>query len=452
MKMLIKKIVAESLVCAVVVGFIPFLHVNQVAIAAEKYANTYEDITFTSEEESATTTVTQIVNPTTAPTQTPEVVTSPGITTTPTVEPMSTPFVEVFIQFIDGDNCNMGIARPQYDGDITYVTVKIIPPYEEKEGYRFLGWENNNGLYQPDEEIKVYQPQDCMFYAKWEKVEPTITPAATSVVTTGSVTATPIVTTEGPMPTPLADPFIVFVDGDNDRFELARPQEEGYTTYLIIKLIEPYEKKEGYRFLGWENNSGLYQPGEVVKVCGEDGYVFYAKWEKVESITTPVATSTVTNGSATATPVVTTTEPEATATVEPKATATETATAEPEATPTVTPIATETSNVDSPVKASEEGIEELEKKTNADTEKKEKAKKASLEIITKANKKFVVGKKYRIKVKRINTNKKIRWFVSNKKVATINEKTGVLKAKKAGKVTITVICGKLKKKITLRIS
>ena len=22
-----------------------------------------------------------------------------------------------------------------------------------KEGYRFLGWENNNGLYQPDEEV-----------------------------------------------------------------------------------------------------------------------------------------------------------------------------------------------------------------------------------------------------------------------------------------------------------
>lgn len=434
MKMSIRKIVAGFLVCAVSVGFIPFLHVNQVAIAAEKVEKAYEEVTFTNGEEST------------------EFIASPCITTTPTAEPMSTPFVEVFIQFIDGEECYMGIARPQYDGDTTYVNVKIIPPYEEKEGYRFLGWENNNGLYQPDEEIKIYQPQDCMFYAKWEKVEVSKTPAATSVVTTGSVSATPIVTTEGPMPTPLAEPFIVFVDGDNASFELARPQKEGYTTYLIIKLIEPYEKKEGYRFLGWENNSGLYQPGEEVKVCGEDGYAFYAKWEKVESITTPVATSTVTNGSATATPVVTTTEPEVTATVEPEATETETA--EPEATPipTVTPISTETPNADSPVKASEEGIEELEKKTNADTEKKEKAKKASLEIITKGNKKFVVGKKYRIKVKRINTNKKIRWFVSNKKVATINEKTGVLKAKKAGKVTITVICGNLKKKITIRVS
>ena len=378
---------------------------------------------------------------------------------------MSAPFVEVFIQFIDGDNCNMGIARPQYDGDTTYVTVKIIHPYMIKEGYRFLGWENNNGLYQPDEEVKIFQPQDCIFYAKWEKVEPTTTPVATSAVITGSATATPIVPCEEE---PLADPYIVIVDGDNASFELARPQKEGYTTYLIIKLIEPYEKKEGYRFLGWDNYSGLYQPGEEVKVCGEDGYAFYAKWEKVESITTPVATSTVTNGSATATPVVTTTEPEVTATVEPEATvtvepeatatvepkATATETAEPEATPipTVTPIATETSNVDSPVKASEEGIEELEKKTNADTEKKEKGKKASLKIVTNANKKFVVGKRYRIKVKRINTNKKLKWSVSNKKIAIINGKTGLLKAKKAGKVTITVVCGSLNKKITIRVS
>ena len=305
MKMSIRKLVAGFLICAVVAGSTPFSNFSLITVSQVQAASqeTEDNLEYLQEKTPAQTTI---------PTQTPEVVTSTCVTATPTEGPMSTPFVEVFIQFIDGDNCNMGIARPQYDGDTTYVTVKIIHPY----------------------------------------------------------------------------------------------------------MI-----KEGYRFLGWENNSGLYQPGEEVKVCGEDGYAFYAKWEKVESITTPVATSTVTNGSATATPVVTTTEPEvtatvepeaaatvepeatvtvepeATATVEPKATATETATAEPEATPTVTPIATETSNVDSPVKASEEGIEELEKKTNADTEKKEKGKKASLKIVTNANKKFVVGKRYRIKVK-----------------------------------------------------
>ena len=146
--MSIRKIVAGFLVCAVGVGFIPFLSVNQVATAAEKVEKTKEEVIFTKGEE---------------PT---EFIASPCVTTIPTAEPMSTPFVEVFIQFIDGEECYMGIARPQYDGDTSYVNVKIIHPYEEKEGYRFLGWENNNGLYQPDEEIKVYQSQDCMFYAK----------------------------------------------------------------------------------------------------------------------------------------------------------------------------------------------------------------------------------------------------------------------------------------------
>lgn len=290
MKMSIRKLVAGFLICAVVAGSTPFSNFSLITVSQVQAASqeTEDNLEYLQEKTPAQTTI---------PTQTPEVVTSTCVTATPTEGPMSTPFVEVFIQFIDGDNCNMGIARPQYDGDTTYVTVKIIHPYMIKEGYRFLGWENNNGLYQPDEEVKIFQPQDCIFYAKWEKVEPTTTPVATSAVITGSATATPIVPCEEE---PLADPFIVFVDGDNASFELARPQKEGYTTYLIIKLIEPYEKKEGYRFLGWENNSGLYQPGEEVKVCGEDGYAFYAKWEKVESITTPVATSTVTNGSATA--------------------------------------------------------------------------------------------------------------------------------------------------------
>ena len=171
-----------------------------------------------------------------------------------------------------------------------------------------------------------------------------------------------ITPTEEPMPTPLADPFIQFVDGENTRTEIGSSQIEGYTTYLIVKMIEPYKKKEGYRFLGWKNNCGLYQPGDEVKVCGKGGYIFYAKWKRIET------------------------------------------------------------------------------------------KKASLKIVTKANKQFIVGKKYRIKVKRSNTNKKIKWSVSNKKVAAINKKTGVLKAKKVGTVTITVTCGSLKRKIRIRIS
>ena len=91
------------------------------------------------------------------------------------------------------------------------------------------------------------------------------------------------------------------------------------------------------------------------------------------------------------------------------------------------------------------------KEVSQTSNKTSKAKKASLSILTSKNKKFVAGKKYTLKAQKKNTSKKLKWSVSNKKIATINENTGVLKAKKAGKVTITVTCGDLKKKITIKI-
>ena len=103
-----------------------------------------------------------------------------------------------------------------------------------------------------------------------------------------------------------------------------------------------------------------------------------------------------------------------------------------------------------------QGIAPLDKQENGsvkgfDKVKKEKSKKEKVEISTSEKKSFKVGKRYTIKAKKYNSEKNLKWSVSNKKIATINSKTGVLKAKKSGKVTVTVTCGKVKDKIIIRI-
>lgn len=107
---------------------------------------------------------------------------------------------------------------------------------------------------------------------------------------------------------------------------------------------------------------------------------------------------------------------------------------------------------------SDQGIAPLDKENQASAkgfddvkEEKKTSKKAKVNISTSKKKKFKVGKKYTIKAKKYNTESNLKWSVSNKKIATIDSKTGILKAKKAGKVTITVTCGKVKDKITIRI-
>lgn len=318
-KMLIREAVSGYFMCAVAVGTIPVMDVSPVAVLQVQAASgeTEENIT-------------PSVTPTFAPTQKPEVTTAPCVTAMPTDEVMSTPFVEVFVEFIDGEHCDLGITRPRYDEETTYILVQIIEPYEKKEGYRFLGWENTKGIYQPGEVVKVYDPEDDTFYAKWEKIEPTATPVATS-------TATADVATE-----------------------------------------------------------------------------------------TPDTTGVVNTTSVTATSIAT-----ITSTVK----------------PTVTPVVTNTPSAG----VSDKEREEKETKNKTDAPVKLRERKATLKFVTKANEYFVAGKKYRLKVKRVNISKKVKWLVSNEKIAKINEKTGVLKTKKAGKVTISVTCGNVTKKITIRI-
>lgn len=62
-----------------------------------------------------------------------------------------------------------------------------------------------------------------------------------------------------------------------------------------------------------------------------------------------------------------------------------------------------------------------------------------------------VGKSYQFKAIASNTEEKLQWTVSNKKVASINKATGKLKAKKAGKVTVKVTCGDVEKKFKVTI-
>lgn len=310
-------------------------------------------------------------------------------------------------------------------------------------------------------------------------------PGTTQIIatsTTGAQTKTTVVVSaaqpiETPTPTPLETPkgdyYAYFKDGDKSWQSSLYPVRAGGSSIQMPEV----EEKDGYRFLGWDNGVGIYQPGEWAPMHNLTDSTFVAQWEKIEETEatpttkptptveptaeptaepTPTPTSAtcgaVTTGSAITTPAVATAEPIPTPedpsipVVTPVATDySETEEEEP----TATPIATEEPESDSAIKKLEEGIKELD--NEADTEKNEQTKKASLKIVTKASKKFTAGKKYTLKAKKTNTNKTLKWSVSNKKIATINEKTGVLKAKKAGKVTVTVTCGSLKQKITIKI-
>ena len=79
---------------------------------------------------------------------------------------------------------------------------------------------------------------------------------------------------------------------------------------------------------------------------------------------------------------------------------------------------------------------------NADAKAKPKLSKKKVTL--------TVGKKVKLKVKNAG-KKKVKWKTSNKKVAKVNKK-GVVKAKKAGKATITAKIGKktLKCKVTVK--
>ena len=231
---------------------------------------------------------------------------------------------------------------------------------------------------------------------------PTVTPSASPEVST-TPTVTPSTTPEvSTYPTPLADYAAQFRDGTKSWSSGWYPHGRTST----ITLPEP-EKREGYQFLGWSNGKKLYQPGEQVEVTCMTEATFVANWAALALVPTPDVDNTDAK-----------TEDNTDAKTEDN-----------------TDVKTE-DNID--VKTEDKKEDKTEKE-------------ATLKIVTSKDKKFAVGKKYTFKAKTTKNMKNLRWSVSNKKIATINAKTGVFKAKKSGKVTITATCGNLKKKITIKI-
>ena len=243
-------------------------------------------------------------------------------------------------------------------------------------------------------------------FVGWKDMEGNLHEAGTEVAVYNVPSATFTAVWEA---LPMGDFYATYIDGEDETHTGWYPI--GYPNAITLK--EP-DAKEGYIFAGWKDYKGdLHQPGESVSISDVPSATFTAVWLELQETATPGAITTITP-SAVVTPT-----PTMTMTASP--TPTMTSTAMPEVTPTIKPTAT-------PV-----------------------AKKAKVKITTNAKKKFIVGKKYTIKAKRTNTSKKLTWSVSNKKYATINKNTGVLKAKKAGKITITVTCGNVKDKIKIVI-
>lgn len=261
-------------------------------------------------------------------------------------------------------------------------------------------------------------------------VTPTISPTATPTVTP---TATPTISpTVSPVVTPCADYSAEFTNLDETWNYGWYPV--GRTAYVKMPEVED---REGAVFMGWSNGKGTYQPGDEVAIHDLSDASFVALWAIVPEPIDPTTGSAITTSTPTNTLV-----PSQTPVVETDPVAT--------ATPTVTNgVATVTSSAIQKLDNKKQKMEQ----SNVEKEKKEtetKDKKVSLKIVIK-NKKFVVGKKYTLKVKRTNTKKKVKWSVSNKKIATINSKTGVLKIKKKGEVTITAVCGGVTEKIKISI-
>lgn len=377
--------------------------------------------------------------------------------------------------YIDGEDVtHTGWYAIGYPNSIT------LKEPDPKEGYLFAGWMDYKGkLHQPGEDVSISDIPSATFTAVWLKLEETVTPGAITTPTPSAVvtatptmpptptpTATPTITptmtptatpttipTVTPIPTPLGDYYGFYIDGDD---------KEQFGFYSIgristITLKQP-APKEGYVFVGWKDYKGnLHQPGEEVGVSDIPSATFTAVWEKAE-------------GTATSSAIVTTQAPQVDFCVtyideEQIQVSGGYGIAYPASITLKEPEDRE-GYVFAGWKDCEGNLHQpgdnVEVTSNTDATftavwnivpatKTPVVKKAKVEITTSAKKKFVVGKKYTIKAKRTNTSKKLKWSVSNKNIATINKNTGILKAKKAGKVTITVTCGTVKDKIKIVI-
>lgn len=80
----------------------------------------------------------------------------------------------------------------------------------------------------------------------------------------------------------------------------------------------------------------------------------------------------------------------------------------------------------------------------------ESMKTIQVKLNSKKNVNVKKGQKLKVKAKGVPKKKKVTFRSSNKKVATVNAK-GIIKAKKAGKTTIIVRCGKKESKITIKV-
>ena len=70
---------------------------------------------------------------------------------------------------------------------------------------------------------------------------------------------------------------------------------------------------------------------------------------------------------------------------------------------------------------------------------------------TKQKKKIKVHKTYQFKAKTVGKKAAIKWLVSNKKIATIDKKTGKFRAKKPGVVVVTAKAGGVSAKVKVRV-
>ena len=88
--------------------------------------------------------------------------------------------------------------------------------------------------------------------------------------------------------------------------------------------------------------------------------------------------------------------------------------------------------------------------SSAGSESEENLKTIKIKLNSKKKLSLRKGQKIKVKVKGIPKKDKVVFKSSNKKVATVNAR-GIVKIKKAGKITITMKCGKKEAKIIIKV-
>ena len=235
---------------------------------------------------------------------------------------------------------------------------------------------------------------------------------------------------------------------------------EGNTNIVNVNIANGVSRIEGRAFANCTNLKSLKIPSTVtyiddtafgdfdngdtaysLTIYGECGSVAEKLAEKYENITFIRNNSAMHSDCPKAT-----VEPTAEPTEEPVVKVTEQPIAKPMEEPTVK--ATEKPTMIQSHAVVEKGVKTSNKNQ---VTKKTAVKKTKIKFTAKKAK-LKVGSKYRFKVAVTGTKKTVKWSVSNKKVASINKKTGKLTAKKSGKVIVKATCNNVTKtfKVTIR--